>query len=72
VSDAGIAAERAATESGNGDYADVTELFCSISRCPAIVGNTLVYRDDNHLTRQYALVLAPVIAALADHILAAP
>jgi hypothetical protein len=72
VSDAGIAAERDATESGGGDYADVTELFCTASRCPAIVGNTLVYRDDNHLTRQYALVLAPVIAALADDVLASP
>jgi hypothetical protein len=72
VNDNGIAAERAATESGGGNYADVTGLFCTTGRCPAIVGNTLVYRDDNHLTRQYALVLAPVIAALAAQTLASP
>ncbi|MGA8328909.1 MAG: acyltransferase family protein, partial [Mycobacterium sp.] len=70
VSDSGIAAEHTATESSGGDYADLTELFCTTDRCPAIVGNTLVYRDDNHLTSQYALELAPVIAALEGRALA--
>ena len=27
------------------DYADLTDLFCTAARCPAIVGNTLVYID---------------------------
>ncbi|GFG73367.1 acyltransferase family protein [Mycobacterium botniense] len=66
VNQAGIAAEEAATNRGGGHYADLTELFCTAERCPAIVGNTLVYRDDNHVTIEYAQVLAPVIGALAD------
>jgi hypothetical protein len=32
VNDAGIAAESAATRAGGGEYADVTELFCTASR----------------------------------------
>jgi peptidoglycan/LPS O-acetylase OafA/YrhL len=66
----GIAAERAATTAGGGHYADLTDLFCTPDRCPVIVGNTLVFRDDNHVTTEYAQLLAPVIGALADRALA--
>ena len=38
------------TKAGDGQYADVTELFCTADRCPVIVGNTLVYLDKGHLT----------------------
>lgn len=70
VDDGGVAAERAATTGGGGHYADLTELFCTSDRCPVIVGNTLVFRDDNHVTTEYARLLAPVIGALADRAVA--
>ncbi len=66
VNHKGIAAETAATTAGGGHYADITELFCTAERCPAIVGNTLVYRDFNHATFRYTMQVAPVIGALAD------
>jgi peptidoglycan/LPS O-acetylase OafA/YrhL len=66
----GIAAESAATTTGGGQYADVTDLFCTTDRCPVIVGNTLVYVDASHLTFEYSRLLAPVMAALADRALA--
>ncbi len=69
VNPAGIAAEQAATTTGGGHYADLTDLFCTAARCPMIVGNTLVFRDDNHVTTEYAQLLAPVIGALADRAL---
>ncbi|GDY32673.1 acyltransferase family protein [Gandjariella thermophila] len=72
MSDAGIAAEASATAAGGGQYADLTPLFCTADRCPAIVGNALVYRDDNHLTIRYAQVLAPVVGGLAEQVLARP
>jgi peptidoglycan/LPS O-acetylase OafA/YrhL len=71
VIDAGIAAEKAATTANGGHYADLTPLFCTTQRCPVIVGNDLVFRDDNHVTIAYAQALAPVIGALADQALAA-
>ncbi len=70
VDDAGIATEKAAATASGGHYADLTPLFCTAERCPVIVGNDLVYRDDNHLTIAYAKTLAPVIGALADQALA--
>jgi hypothetical protein len=62
----GTAAEAAATRAGGGRYADLTDLFCTAEACPLIVANDLVYRDDNHITVEYAAVLAPVIAAEID------
>ncbi|ORX10851.1 acyltransferase family protein [Mycobacterium xenopi] len=75
VNDAGIAAEAAATKAAGGHYADVTALFCTAKRCPAIVGNTLVYPDINdatHITFEYSRLLAPAMGALTDHALAHP
>jgi hypothetical protein len=70
VNQSGIAAESAATQAGGGHYADLTDLFCTAYRCPVIVGNTLVYLDENHLTLEYSRALAPVIGALADRAMA--
>ncbi len=70
VPEAGIAAETAATEAGEGQYADVTPLLCTAERCPVIVGNTLAYFDQNHLTIDYSRVLGPVLGALSDLTLA--
>jgi peptidoglycan/LPS O-acetylase OafA/YrhL len=70
VNESGIAAESAATKAGGGQYADITELFCTADRCPVIVGNTLVYIDWTHLTLEYSQLLAPIIGALADRALA--
>lgn len=69
VNKPGIAAESNATKAAGGRYADVTELFCTTDRCPPIVGNTLVYQDEFHLTSEYARLLAPAIGALADRAL---
>jgi hypothetical protein len=70
VNEAGIAAEAAATTAAGGQYADLTDLFCTGDRCPTIVGNTLVYLDKNHVTIEYVRQLAPVFEALADRALA--
>lgn len=70
VNESGIAAEAAATKAGGGQYATTTDLFCTAERCPVIVGNALVYLDQNHMTLGYARLLAPAIGALADRALA--
>ncbi|MBV9638648.1 MAG: acyltransferase [Mycobacteriaceae bacterium] len=69
VNDPGIAAEKAATIAGGGHYGDLTDLFCTADRCPMIVGNNLLFRDDNHITIEYAQTLEPVLGALADRAL---
>lgn len=66
----GIAAESQATADGGGQYADVSELFCTAQVCPLVVGNELVFRDDNHLTVSYARALAPALDVIAEQAMA--
>jgi len=41
--------------------------FCTDSGCPTVVGNILVYRDDNHMTVTFASFIAPLLdAAIVD------
>jgi hypothetical protein len=70
VNQAGIRAESAATAAAGAHYVDLTDLFCTAERCPVIVGNTLVYLDQDHLTFEYSRLLAPVIGTLTDRALA--
>ena len=42
-------------------FLDLADLVCDETRCPAEIGNVLVYLDDNHLTAAYASTLALVI-----------
>lgn len=70
MNDNGIGAEAAAVQAGGGQYARLDQYFCTDQRCPMIVGNTLVFRDDNHITAEYAHLLTPVIARLAESALA--
>ncbi|BBX89720.1 acyltransferase [Mycolicibacterium boenickei] len=70
VNDNGIAAEAAAVQAGGGQYARLDQYFCTDQRCPVIVGNTLVFRDDNHITAEYAQLLAPVLTRLTESALA--
>ena len=70
LNDGGIAAESAATAAGGGQYVELSGLFCTADRCPVIVGNTLVFRDDNHITTEYAQVLAPLLTERIERALA--
>jgi hypothetical protein len=54
------------TTGAGGRHADLTDLFCTAKRGPMIVGNTLVFRDDNHVTTECARLLAPVLGTLVD------
>ncbi|HAJ52776.1 MAG TPA: acyltransferase, partial [Corynebacterium variabile] len=38
---------------------DLTPALCRDGRCPAVIGNVLVYRDGNHLSDVYSRLLAP-------------
>jgi hypothetical protein len=43
---------------------DPAPWICTSTRCPAIVGNLLVYRDDTHLTAAFSTWLWPNVAPL--------
>ena len=61
--EAGVGQEEAVTASAGGRYLDSQSWFCARITCAVVVGNLLVYRDDNHITATYASWLTPVIGA---------
>lgn len=40
-------------------FLDFTHYFCPDAACPAVIGNVMVYKDDNHVTRTYMATLEP-------------
>ncbi len=42
-------------------FLDLADAVCTTDRCPAVIGNVLVYLDDNHLTATYAATMAPLL-----------
>lgn len=50
--------ERAAADAADAAYLDFTPYFCNSETCPTIIGNLLVYRDDQHLTASFGSRLA--------------
>jgi peptidoglycan/LPS O-acetylase OafA/YrhL len=58
---------RALVQAHGARVVDSTAWFCTPTVCPAVIGDTVVYRDDNHLTSAYAKRLAGVLdKALAE------
>jgi peptidoglycan/LPS O-acetylase OafA/YrhL len=71
LSTSGVVAEQAAVTAAGGHYLDLSPLFCTATRCPVVVGNDLVYRDDNHITTSYAQVMTPLFSAELSTLMAA-
>lgn len=49
----------AATDAQGVTLIDLTDRYCTTAECPAVVGNVLVYRDEQHVTPAYVRTLAP-------------
>jgi hypothetical protein len=62
----GAVAERRVVEAAGGAFIDVRPWFCDSSACAVIVGNLLVYRDQNHITTDFASWISPVVGASLD------
>jgi peptidoglycan/LPS O-acetylase OafA/YrhL len=45
----------------NVTFLDTADALCDSLTCPAVVGNVLVYLDDNHLTATYSTSMAPLL-----------
>ena len=66
------AAEISAVQEVRGVYFDFTDYLCNQTTCPAIIGNTLVYADDNHITATFSRAMADQMIANIEKLLAAP
>ncbi|MGH3278487.1 MAG: acyltransferase family protein [Trebonia sp.] len=54
-----VYATRAAA--GSVPLINMNSLICGPEKCPAVVGNVLVYQDNHHLTRTYSLTMTPYL-----------
>jgi peptidoglycan/LPS O-acetylase OafA/YrhL len=70
VNTAVLEAERDVAASFDARFEPTTDWVCTLDGCPVIVGNLLLYRDDNHLTTAAARYLQPYLAAVVDEALA--
>ncbi|WP_206666810.1 acyltransferase family protein [Mycolicibacterium cosmeticum] len=55
--------ERALAAGRSITYLDYSDYLCNDRMCPAIIGDTLVYRDGSHLTATMSAELAPLVGA---------
>ena len=40
-------------------FLDFSDKFCAQGKCPVVIGNVLVYKDDNHVSATYMKTLVP-------------
>ena len=45
----------------NVTYADLNPYICPDGECLPVIGNILVYRDSNHITKEYAISMRPLL-----------
>lgn len=69
---AGLAAEEKVVKQAGGWFANVKAWFCAPSTCPVVVGNIVVFRDNSHITVQYADYLEPLVASEVELALLQP
>jgi len=60
--------ERETIEALGGHYFDIVNLFCT-DVCPSVIGDAIVYFDDDHVTKTYAKTLAPYVSFLMQDVL---
>lgn len=63
-------AQRAVAAERGGAVIDLTDYLCNLTECPAVIGSTLVYSDEHHMTATFARTLAPTLEERLAPILA--
>jgi peptidoglycan/LPS O-acetylase OafA/YrhL len=63
-------AQRTVAAERGGAVVDLTDFLCNVSECPAVIGSTLVYSDEHHLTATFSRSLAPTLEERLAPILA--
>jgi len=64
-----VAAERQAAAANDAAFATTSNWLCGDATCPVILGDLLLYRDDNHITATASVYLTPFIEAAAAPLL---
>jgi peptidoglycan/LPS O-acetylase OafA/YrhL len=62
------AVNRALQKLGDVTLVNPARWICADSKCPAVVGNLLVFRDQSHLSVEFSRWLAPMITSLLEEL----
>ncbi|WBU37789.1 acyltransferase family protein [Homoserinibacter sp. YIM 151385] len=65
-----VRAERAASAAAGQGFVDLSDWMCTPELCPAIIGSTLAYTDEHHLSASFTASLAPALAPALERELA--
>jgi peptidoglycan/LPS O-acetylase OafA/YrhL len=69
LNEAIVAIQHEVATSVDASVIDLTDYFCNADTCPPVIGDTLVYSDDHHLTATFSHQLAPTLdAALSPYL----
>ncbi len=61
---------QAVREAGAGaSLVDLTAAFCEDDVCPAVIGHTIVYRDEHHITATFSKTYAPYLVRAIQRLL---
>jgi peptidoglycan/LPS O-acetylase OafA/YrhL len=52
-----------AARAASGPYVDLSDWFCNAKSCPAVIGSTLAFSDEHHMTATFSRELAPALGA---------
>jgi peptidoglycan/LPS O-acetylase OafA/YrhL len=47
----------------NVSFVDIADAVCTADRCPPVIGNVLVYMDNNHLTASYSTSMSDLLSS---------
>lgn len=50
-------------------FVDTSDYFCDATTCPPVIGNVIVYMDDNHVSGTYMATVAPALGAEVERLL---
>ena len=50
-------------------FVDTSNYFCDTTTCPPVIGNVIVYMDDNHISGTYMATVAPAMGADIERLL---
>ena len=62
-----VAVQRAAAEATGVPVVDMSDMICPDDKCPAVIGNVLVYRQGSHLTSTFVNTLEPELDRRLRH-----
>jgi hypothetical protein len=72
VNTAAIAGVRDGARTAGAVFVDLTDWFCDAERCPTVIGRTLVYTDEHHVSATFSSQLGPAVRAALAPLVSGP